>query len=97
MTHGRDIGRSGVSASASAEESVSGEKIVVHGGSLIDASDLQFETWPPAPTGGQHVSIMRRGVRITHLPSGLVDIHGTPLFRVEDRAPMGFRVGRERA
>ena len=37
----------------------------------IPAQDLKIEAWPPRPKGGQHVGGGSRGVRVTHLPSGI--------------------------
>lgn len=42
--------------------------------SLLAPEDLEIEVWPPRQIGGQQVSCMSRGVKITHLPTGLVAI-----------------------
>lgn len=42
----------------------------------IPASDLLIETYRPRPPGGQHVGV-DTGVKITHLPTGLVAICDT--------------------
>ena len=34
--------------------------------------NLKIESITPTPTGGQRVSVVNSGTRITHLPSGLV-------------------------
>lgn len=40
---------------------------------LIDLAELHVETWPPRPKpGGQHVGTGPSGVKITHIPSGIV-------------------------
>ncbi len=38
----------------------------------IPGSDLLIERWPVVPVGGQHVGTGPNGVKITHLPTGLV-------------------------
>ena len=37
----------------------------------IDPKDLLIEAWPDRGKGGQHVG-MQFGIKVTHLPSGLV-------------------------
>jgi len=32
---------------------------------------LKIETLDPTPKGGQHVGIIPRGVKVTHIPTGL--------------------------
>lgn len=44
---------------------------------MIDLADLQIEPWPPQNVGGQQVGLTMMGVKITHLPTGLVAICGT--------------------
>ena len=39
----------------------------------IPPPDLLVETYQPHPPGGQHVGVYR-GVKITHLPTGLIAI-----------------------
>lgn len=39
----------------------------------IPQADLIVETYQPTPPGGQHAGV-RNGVKITHLPSGLIAI-----------------------
>ncbi len=39
--------------------------------SEIPADDLLIEAWSSQPSGGQHVGT-RSGVKITHIPSGLI-------------------------
>ena len=39
---------------------------------MIDAEHLKIEIWPERQVGGQHVGTGPNGVRITHLPSGIV-------------------------
>lgn len=42
---------------------------------MIDPAELKIETFNPRPPGGQHVGIsLYTGVKITHLPSGLIAI-----------------------
>jgi len=40
----------------------------------MNPEDLKIETYPYAQKGGQHVNDARCGVKITHIPSGLVAI-----------------------
>jgi protein subunit release factor A len=40
---------------------------------LIDPSDLLVEACPPRHQGGQHAG-SARGVKVTHIPSGLIAI-----------------------
>jgi protein subunit release factor A len=39
---------------------------------MINPADLKIETYPYVQKGGQHVNDARCGVKITHIPSGLV-------------------------
>ena len=41
-------------------------------GPTIPLKDLTFESWPPRAMGGQHVGTGPNGVKVTHLPTGLV-------------------------
>jgi peptide chain release factor 2 len=34
--------------------------------------EYKIETYPPYPTGGQHVGMTSSGVKVTHIPSGLM-------------------------
>lgn len=40
----------------------------------IPPPDLQIEAYDPRPPGGQHVGMTCMGVKITHVPTGLVVI-----------------------
>ena len=40
----------------------------------MNESDLKIETYPIISPGGQHVSVVRSGVKVTHLPTGLIAI-----------------------
>jgi protein subunit release factor A len=40
----------------------------------MNHDDLKIETYPYVQKGGQHVNDARCGVKITHIPSGLVAI-----------------------
>jgi len=42
----------------------------------IPPQDLRVETYEPTPPGGQHVGV-RTGVKVTHLPTGLIAICNT--------------------
>lgn len=40
---------------------------------MIPLEDVKVECWPPRePRGGQHVGTGPSGVKITHIPSGIV-------------------------
>lgn len=39
----------------------------------IAIEDLKFDSWPPRLTGGQHVGTAT-GIRVEHLPTGLMVI-----------------------
>jgi protein subunit release factor A len=41
---------------------------------LIPLEELKVETFNPRPPGGQHVLEHNTGVKITHLPTGMVAI-----------------------
>lgn len=42
---------------------------------MIDAADLKVSTWPEdTRRGGQHVGTWPSGVRVEHVPSGIVAI-----------------------
>ena len=40
----------------------------------MNEADLKIETYPVASPGGQHVSVVRSGVKVTHVPTGLIAI-----------------------
>ncbi len=40
----------------------------------MNPEDLKIETYPYFQKGGQHVNDARCGVKITHLPSGLIAV-----------------------
>ena len=44
---------------------------------VIKDEDLKIETWPSRNPGGQQVSCTSNGVKVEHLPSGLVAIVDT--------------------
>lgn len=44
---------------------------------LIPPEDLEVGPWPPRAVGGQQVGLTMCGVRLEHLPSGIVAICGT--------------------
>ena len=50
----------------------------------IPDSDLEVEMWPVTPVGGQHVGTIR-GVKITHLPYGLVACANTGRSQRQNR------------
>lgn len=40
----------------------------------MNEADLKIETYPVISPGGQHVGVVRSGVKVTHLPTGLIAI-----------------------
>lgn len=40
----------------------------------MNESDLKIEPYPITAAGGQQVSIVRAGVKVTHVPTGLIAI-----------------------
>ena len=42
--------------------------------SYLSIEDLLIEKYPPTPLGGQHVGTGPNGIKITHVPSGLIAI-----------------------
>lgn len=40
----------------------------------MSEADLKIETYPVASPGAQHVSVVRSGVKVTHVPTGLIAI-----------------------
>lgn len=54
--------------------------------SEIPAEHLKIETWPPREKGGQHVGMGSMGVRIEHLPSGMVAICATDRSQRRNKA-----------
>ena len=40
----------------------------------MNESDLKIESYPVVSPGGQHVSVVRSGVKVTHVPTGLIAI-----------------------
>jgi protein subunit release factor A len=40
----------------------------------MNESDLKIESYPVISPGGQHVSVVRSGVKVTHVPTGLIAI-----------------------
>ncbi len=40
----------------------------------MNESDLKIETYPATTAGGQQVSVVRAGVKVTHVPTGLIAI-----------------------
>ena len=43
-------------------------------GDLIPLEELKIDLWPPRDQGGQHTGSWQRGVKITHIPSGITVI-----------------------
>ena len=39
---------------------------------LIDPADITVECWPPRKVGGQVAGVPPSGVKVTHIPSGIV-------------------------
>lgn len=40
----------------------------------LNESDLKIEPYPVVSPGGQHVSVVRTGIKVTHVPTGLIAI-----------------------
>ena len=40
----------------------------------MNESDLKIEPYPAISKGGQYVGVVRTGVKVTHLPTGLIAI-----------------------
>ena len=51
----------------------------------MNESDLKIETYPVIPPGGQHVSVVRSGVKATHLPTGLIAISGCERSQLKNK------------
>jgi protein subunit release factor A len=41
---------------------------------FIDSADWRVERWPSTPTHGMLTGNMSTGVRVTHIPTGIVEI-----------------------
>lgn len=41
---------------------------------MIPHDELQCDLWPPREQGGQHTGCWQRGIKLTHIPSGIVVI-----------------------
>lgn len=41
---------------------------------FIDPTEWRVERWPPTPTNGMLTGNMSTGVRVTHIPTGIVEI-----------------------
>ena len=41
---------------------------------FIDSADWRVELWPPKPEHGMLTGNMSQGVRVTHIPTGIVEI-----------------------
>lgn len=52
---------------------------------LIDPKDLKIEPYPTISPGGQHVSVVRTGIRVTHIPTGLIAISDCERSQVKNR------------
>ena len=47
--------------------------------------DLKIETYPVISPGGQHVSVVRSGVKVTHVPTGLIAISDCERSRLKNK------------
>lgn len=41
---------------------------------VLEPKDLKIESYPPAPVGGMQTGKMANGIRIEHIPTGLVAV-----------------------
>jgi protein subunit release factor A len=41
---------------------------------MSDIKDLNIQPFPYVRPGGQHVGVVRPGIKLTHIPTGLVAI-----------------------
>lgn len=41
---------------------------------MTNPEDFLIESYPPRQKGGQHVTLTRSGVKITHIPTGTIAI-----------------------
>lgn len=46
-------------------------------GDALASEELQIEAYPPRQVGGQHFGSGPQGIKITHLPTGLIAICDT--------------------
>ena len=53
-------------------------------GPMLPLEDIQIETFPPSVKGGQHVGVSY-GVKITHMPTGLIAIANTERSQLKNR------------
>ena len=51
----------------------------------MNESDLKIETYPVIPPGGQHVGVVRSGVKVTHAPTGLISISDCELSQLKNK------------
>ena len=52
---------------------------------MTNIEDFLIETYPPRNAGGQHVGKLEVGMKVTHLPSGLVAICNTERSQLRNR------------
>ena len=52
---------------------------------LIDLKDLKIEPYPAISPGGQHVSVVRTGIKVTHVPTGLTAMSDYERSQVRNR------------
>lgn len=52
---------------------------------LIDPKDLKIESYPVISPGGQHVGVIRTGVKVTHIPTGLIAISDCERSQIKNR------------
>lgn len=52
---------------------------------MSDIKDLKIEYYPPVSKGGQHVGVVRTGIKVTHIPTGLIAIVECERSQIKNR------------
>jgi protein subunit release factor A len=51
----------------------------------VKTEDLKIELYPTISPGGQHVGVVRAGVKVTHIPTGLIAIADCERSQVKNK------------